>query len=38
LGNLMEGAAPALIHKNGKTDHWLLVRLHQPSGNRLNPR
>jgi hypothetical protein len=29
LRNLMEGAAPALIHKNGKTDHWLLVRLKQ---------
>jgi hypothetical protein len=21
---------PALVHKNGKTDHWLLVRLMQP--------
>jgi hypothetical protein len=21
---------PALVHKNGKTDHWLLVRLAQP--------
>jgi hypothetical protein len=21
---------PALVHKNGKTDHWLLVRLGQP--------
>jgi len=31
LSNLAEGDAPALIHKNGKTDHWLLVRLEQPS-------
>lgn len=30
LSNLAEGDAPALIHKNGKTDHWLLVRLQQP--------
>jgi hypothetical protein len=30
LSNLAEGDAPALIHKNGKTDHWLLVRLKQP--------
>lgn len=30
LANLSEGDAPALIHKNGKTDHWLLVRLKQP--------
>src|SRR3954453_2270027 len=29
LSNLAEGDAPALIHKNGKTDHWLLVRLKQ---------
>jgi hypothetical protein len=35
LGNLMEGAAPALIHKNGKTDHWLLVRLKQLLEDRL---
>ena len=33
LSNLSEGDAPALIHKNGKTDHWLLVRLKQPAGN-----
>jgi hypothetical protein len=33
LSNLSEGDAPALIHKNGKTDHWLLVRLQQPVGN-----
>jgi hypothetical protein len=31
LSNLAEGEAPALIHKNGKTDHWLLVRLEQPA-------
>ena len=30
LSNLADGEAPALIHKNGKTDHWLLVRLQQP--------
>lgn len=30
LSNLAQGDAPALIHKNGKTDHWLLVRLDQP--------
>jgi hypothetical protein len=30
LNDLTEGEAPALIHKNGKTDHWLLVRLEQP--------
>lgn len=30
LSNLAEGEAPALIHKKGKTDHWLLVRLDQP--------
>lgn len=27
LNNLTQGEAPALIHKNGKTDRWLLVRL-----------
>ena len=32
LANLAEGEAPALVHKNGKTDHWLLVRLDQPEG------
>jgi hypothetical protein len=31
LSNLAHGEAPALIHKNGKTDHWLLVRLEQPN-------
>ncbi len=30
LSNLVQGVAPALIHKNGKTDHWLLVRLTAP--------
>ncbi len=29
LSNMAQGEAPALIHKNGKTDHWLLVRLDQ---------
>jgi hypothetical protein len=31
LMDLTESEAPALIHKNGKTDHWILVRLEQPS-------
>ena len=30
LNDLTEAEAPALIHKNGKTDHWLLIRLDQP--------
>lgn len=30
INDLTQGEAPALIHKNGKTDHWLLVRLEQP--------
>ncbi len=30
LMDLTESEAPALIHKNGKTDHWILVRLEQP--------
>jgi hypothetical protein len=30
LSNMASGEAPALIHKGGKTDHWLLVRLEQP--------
>ena len=30
MSNLAQGVAPALIHKNGQTDHWLLVRLEQP--------
>ena len=29
LHNLTESEAPVLIHKNGKTSHWLLVRLEQ---------
>jgi hypothetical protein len=31
LNDLTENEAPALIHKNGKTDHWLLIRLEQPT-------
>ena len=31
LNNLTQGEAPALIHKNGTTQRWLLVRLEQPS-------
>jgi hypothetical protein len=31
LSNLTEHEAPALIHKNGSTQRWLLVRLAQPS-------
>lgn len=31
LKNLTESEAPALIHKNGATQRWLLVRLAQPS-------
>jgi hypothetical protein len=30
IKDLTGSEAPALIHKNGKTDHWLLVRLDQP--------
>ena len=30
LKDLTDGEVPALIHKNGKTDHWILVRLEQP--------
>ena len=30
LNNLTQSEAPALVHKNGKTDHWILVRLDQP--------
>ncbi len=33
LSNLVAGEAPALIHKSGTTDHWLLVRLEQPAAN-----
>lgn len=32
MSDLAQGEAPALIHKNGKTDHWLLVRLDKPEG------
>jgi hypothetical protein len=31
LNNLAQGEAPALIHKNGTTRKWLLVRLSQAS-------
>jgi hypothetical protein len=31
LLELTENETPALIHKGGKTDHWLLVRLIPPS-------
>ena len=34
LSDLTDGEAPALIHKNGKTDHWILIRLEQPKGCR----
>src|SRR6185369_9892711 len=30
LSNITQGDAPALIHKNGKTERWVLVRLEQP--------
>ena len=30
LSNLSQDEAPVLIHRRGATDHWLLVRLHQP--------
>jgi hypothetical protein len=33
VNDLTESEAPALIHKNGKTDHWLLVRLTQSKQN-----
>lgn len=31
INDLTGDEAPALVHKNGKTDHWLLVRLDQPA-------
>lgn len=31
LHNLTESEAPVLIHRNGKTDHWILVRLSNDS-------
>ncbi len=31
IKDLTDGEAPALIHKNGQTDHWILIRLNQPS-------
>jgi hypothetical protein len=30
LSNLTQDEAPALLHKNGQTDRWILVRLAQP--------
>jgi hypothetical protein len=30
LSDLTDPETPALIHKSGKTDHWILVRLDQP--------
>lgn len=30
LSNLTTGEAPTLIHKSGRTERWLLVRLQQP--------
>src|SRR5207342_3378925 len=27
LNNLTESEAPVLVHRNGKTDHWILIRL-----------
>jgi hypothetical protein len=30
MSNLTQGEAPALLHKNGKTERWVLVRLPQP--------
>lgn len=32
LNNLTENEAPVLIHKNGKTDHWILIRLNNDGG------
>jgi hypothetical protein len=31
LSDLTDPETPALIHKNGKTDHWILVRLDRPN-------
>jgi hypothetical protein len=33
LSNLTQNELPALIHKNGTTQRWLLVRLEQPNSN-----
>jgi hypothetical protein len=33
LSDLTDSEAPALFHKNGKTDHWLLIRLAQSKSN-----
>lgn len=32
LNNLTETEAPVLIHRNGKTDHWILIRLSNDGG------
>lgn len=37
LNDLTQSEAPALIHKNGQTDHWILVRLEQPAGDGAAP-
>ncbi|GEM_PF-2082570 len=31
LSNLTQNELPVLIHKNGTTQRWLLVRLEQPN-------
>jgi hypothetical protein len=31
LSDLTDPETPALIHKNGKTEHWILVRLDRPN-------
>ncbi len=36
LSNLTEPEARALLHKNGKTQRWLLVRLDQPAAQAQN--
>lgn len=40
LNDLTQAEAPALIHRNGQSDHWILVRLAQPpadSGESAHP-
>jgi hypothetical protein len=40
LSNLTQAQAPALLHKNGKTERWLLIRLDQSeaaAGNAATP-
>jgi hypothetical protein len=36
LTNLTEGEAPVLIHRNGRTDHLILVRLNNVGDNANN--